>query len=98
MIPRSHILITHRARNQAVLTAFGWDKPSDAGPALALHASYEVDCRPENDRVRYTIYPAARGEFLKRLLKPNNKRYAEEEARGLHKKTPGKKRKPTNQC
>ena len=48
---------------------------------------------PENDRVRYTIHPDARKEILKRLLQLNHHLYAEEEAKGLHKKKAGKKSK-----
>ena len=55
------------------------------------HAIYEVDYLPENDRVRYTIHPDARKELLKRLLQLNHKLYAEEEAKGLHKRKPEKK-------
>ncbi|WCJ60726.1 restriction endonuclease [Fontisphaera persica] len=82
----------HVELDHAVLAAYGWDKPSDAGPALSLgHAFHEVDYLPENDRLRYTIHPDARKELLKRLLQLNHKLYAEEEAKGLHKKKPGKK-------
>lgn len=85
----------HVQMDQAVLTAYGWHQPSDAGPAIALrHDFYEVDYLPENDRVRYTIHPDARKEILKRLLHLNHKLYAEEEAKGLHKpKKAGKKPK-----
>ncbi|MCB0294294.1 MAG: hypothetical protein KDG51_03440, partial [Calditrichaeota bacterium] len=38
---------------------------------------------PENDRVRYTISPAARREVLKRLLALNHERHAEEVKAGL---------------
>lgn len=82
----------HVQMDQAVLAAYGWHQPSDAGPALALrHDFYEVDYLPENDRVRYTIHPDARKEILKRLLQLNHKLYAEEEAKVLHKKKTGKK-------
>lgn len=84
----------HVQMDQAVLAAYGWHQPSAAGPAIALrHDFYEVDYLPENDRVRYTIHPDARKEILKRLLQLNHKRYAEEEAKGLHKKKVGKKAK-----
>lgn len=88
----------HEQMDQTVLAAYGWDKPSDAGPALALrHAFYEVDYLPENDRLRYTIHPDARKEHLKRLLQLNHKLFAEEEAKGLHKKRAGaKKAAPTD--
>jgi len=82
----------HVELDQAVLAAYGWDKPSDAGPSVDLkHDFYEVDYLPENDRLRYTIHPDARKELLKRLLQLNHKLYAEEEAKGLHKKKPAKK-------
>lgn len=84
----------HIQLDQAVLAAYGWHQPSDAGPAIALrHDFYEVDYLPENDRVRYTIHPDARKEILKRLLQLNHKLYEEEEAKGLHKKKPGVKAK-----
>ncbi|MFN5379264.1 MAG: hypothetical protein ACK5BQ_10930, partial [Ignavibacteria bacterium] len=58
----------------AVRDAYGWqDLPLD-------HDFYEVETLPENDRVRYTISPAARKELLKRLLELNHKRAAEEAA------------------
>jgi hypothetical protein len=44
------------------------------------HAFYEVETLPENDRVRYTISPAARKELLKRLLAENHRRAAAESA------------------
>jgi hypothetical protein len=50
------------------------------------HAFHEVDYLSENDRLRYTIHPDARKELLKRLLQLNHKLYAEEEAKGLHKR------------
>ncbi len=82
----------HVELDHAVLAAYGWNQPTDAGPALNLgHAFHEVDYLPENDRLRYTIHPEARKELLKRLLQLNHKLYAEEEAKGLHKKKPGKK-------
>jgi hypothetical protein len=81
----------HVQMDQAVLAAYGWHQPSEAGPAIALrHDFYEVDYLPENDRVRYTIHPDARKEILKRLLQLNHKLFAEEEAKGLHKKKAGK--------
>lgn len=82
----------HVQMDQAVLAAYGWHLPSDAGPALALrHDFYEVDYLPENDRTRYTIHPDVRKEILKRLLQLNHKLYAEEEANGQHKKKTVKK-------
>ena len=55
----------------AIRDAYGWT-------ALDLgHDFHEVETLPENDRVRYTISPAARKEVLKRLLAENHRRAAE---------------------
>ena len=51
--------------------------------------------RAENDRVRYTISPAARKEVLRRLLALNHAR-AEEEATKAPGKTAKRQRKPRN--
>jgi hypothetical protein len=52
----------------AVRDAYGWND-------LDLqHGFYEVETLPENDRIRYTISPAARKELLTRLLKENHAR------------------------
>ena len=51
------------------------------------HNFYEVDSLSENDRVRYTVSPAARKDILKRLLKLNHERAAEQSG-----PTPAKKR------
>ena len=66
---------------------YGW-QDLDLG-----HDFHEVEILPENDRVRYTISPAARKELLKRLLALNHQRYAEEDAKGLHNKKTTKKPK-----
>lgn len=88
----------HQSVLRAVLVAYGWDEPSHAGPALPLgHAFHEVDYLPENDRLRYTIHPDARKELLKRLLQLNHTLYAEEEAKGLHKKKAGKSKRATGE-
>lgn len=55
----------------AVRNAYGWDVPLE-------HDFYEVETLPENDRVRYTISPAARKELLKLLLAENHRRAAAE--------------------
>lgn len=56
----------HVALDLAVRDSYGWDD-------LNLgHDFVEVDTLPENDRVRYTISPAARKEVLKRLLTLNH--------------------------
>lgn len=83
----------HVGMDNAVLAAYGWHQTSADGPAVDLkHDFYDVDYLPENDRLRYTIHPDARKELLKRLLQLNHKLYAEEEAKGLHKKTFPKKK------
>ncbi len=62
----------HVEMDHVVLTAYGWTD-------LTLgHGFHEVDFLPENDRVRFTISPAARREVLKRLLELNLKYHAEE--------------------
>ncbi len=64
----------HRELDIAVRDAYGWQD-------LELgHDFHEVETLPENDRVRYTISPAARKEVLKRLLALNHTRAAEEAA------------------
>jgi hypothetical protein len=72
----------HHDLDQAVLAAYGWHQPGPDGPALDLgHAFHEVETLPENDRIRFTISPEARKELLKRLLKLNHERAAEEKAK-----------------
>ena len=64
----------HVELDTAVRDAYGWqDLPLE-------HDFYEVETLPENDRVRYTISPAARKELLKRLLAENHRRAAAESA------------------
>jgi hypothetical protein len=58
----------HRELDQTLLTAYGWSD-LDLG-----HDFQEVETLPENDRVRYTISPAARKELLERLLAENHRR------------------------
>ena len=58
----------HVQLDLAIRDAYGWqDLPLD-------HDFYEVETLAENDRVRYTISPAARKEVLRRLLKLNHER------------------------
>ena len=58
----------HVALDIAVRDAYGWQD-------LDLeHGFHEVETLPGNDRVRYTISPAARREVLKRLLAENHAR------------------------
>ena len=67
----------HVALDTAVRDAYGWqDLPLG-------HDFHEIETLPENDRVRYTISPAARKELLKRLLALNHARAAEETAKSL---------------
>ncbi len=62
------------ALDLAVRDAYRWQ------PLDLEHDFHEVETLPENDRVRYTISPAARREVLKRLLAENYAR-AEAEAK-----------------
>ena len=65
----------HVQLDLAIRDAYGWqDLPLD-------HEFYDVETLAENDRVRYTISPAAGKEVLRRLLKLNHERAAEEEAK-----------------
>ncbi|MCY3985633.1 MAG: restriction endonuclease, partial [Candidatus Dadabacteria bacterium] len=62
----------HIALDIAVRDAYGWQD-------LNLeHDFHKVETLPENDRVRYTISPAARREVLKRLLAENHVRTGSE--------------------
>jgi methylase of polypeptide subunit release factors len=65
----------HRELDEAVLGAYGW-----AGQVTLNHDFHDVETLPENDRVRYTISPAARKEILRRLLALNHERAAQEAA------------------
>jgi hypothetical protein len=64
----------HRELDESTRDAYGW-----ADLALG-HDFHEVEILPDNDRVRYTISPAARKEVLRRLLALNHQRAASEEA------------------
>ncbi len=58
----------HCQLDESIRDAYGWtDLNLD-------HDFHEVETLPENDRVRYTISPAARKEVLKRLLSLNHER------------------------
>ena len=60
----------HRQLDESIRDAYGWQ-------ALDLgHDFHEVETLSENDRVRYTINPAARKEVLRRLLALNHERAA----------------------
>lgn len=65
----------HRELDEAVLVAYKW-----TGQVGLVHDFHEVETLPENDRVRYTISPAARKEVLRRLLALNHERSAQEKA------------------
>ncbi len=70
----------HIEIDNAVLSAYGWTDIN------IIHDFYEVDYLPENDRIRFTISPAARREVLKRLLKLNHEIHEQEEKAGLWEK------------
>jgi hypothetical protein len=61
-----------RELDEAVLAAYGW-----SGQVTLGHDFHEIETLPENDRVRYTISPAARKEILRRLLALNHERHAQ---------------------
>jgi hypothetical protein len=77
----------HIELDTTVRDAYGWQDLDLA------HDFYEVETLPENDRVRYTISPAARKELLKRLLKLNHERAAEEAAAAEPTAKKGKEKK-----
>lgn len=62
----------HRELDIAIRNANGW-ADFDLG-----HDFHELETLPENDRIRYTISPAARKEVLRRLLALNHQRAAAE--------------------
>jgi hypothetical protein len=75
----------HRQLDESIRDAYGWQ-------ALDLgHDFHEVETLPENDRVRYTISPAARKEVLRRLLALNHQRASTEAAAVPLKKKRGKR-------
>jgi hypothetical protein len=75
----------HVELDLAIRDAYGWQN-------LRLdHDFYEVETLAEDDRVRYTISPAARKEILRRLLALNHARAAAEKATQPTKPRHGKK-------
>ena len=58
----------HVELDLAVQNAYGWQDFD------LEHGFHEIETLPENDRLRYTISPAARREVLKRLLAENHAR------------------------
>ncbi len=79
-----HLRKLHVDLDTTVRDAYGWNDLDLA------HDFYEVETLPENDRVRYTVSPAARKELLKRLLKLNHERAAEEAAAAAAVEPPAK--------
>ena len=72
----------HVALDLAVRDAYGWQD-------LGLdHDFHEVETLAENDRIRYTISPAARREVLKRLLAENHARAEKEQSNQASNKQP----------
>ena len=73
----------HITLDIAVRDAYGWQD-------LDLeHNFHEVETLPENDRIRYTISPAARREVLKRLLAENHARTGTEAKDAARRSTRG---------
>lgn len=68
----------HRAIDEAVLRAYGWEDRIEAVGGLD-HGFHKA-----GRETRYTIGPAAQREVLDSLLELNHERYAEEVAQGLH--------------
>ena len=68
----------HRAIDEAVCRAYGWDDLLADGLDHGFH-----DLGRET---RYTVGPVVRQEMVDRLLEENHRRYAEEVAAGLHDK------------
>ena len=76
----------HQELDLTIRNAYGW-------PDLDLgHGFHEVETLPENDRLRYTISPAARKEVLKRLLALNHQRAAAQATTTPVKPKPASKR------
>ena len=79
----------HVSMDRAVLAAYGWtDLKLD-------HGFREEDFLPENDRLRFSVSPAARRELLKRLLELNHRYQAEEEQETVTRPMRGKRRETT---
>ena len=76
----------HRAIDEAVCRAYGWDDLLAAGLEHGFH-----DLGRET---RYTVGPAVLQEMVDRLLELNHARYAEEVAAGLHDRKGTRRRVP----
>jgi len=72
----------HRAIDEAVCLAYGWDDLLDR---------LDHGHHPVARETRYTIGPYAQREIVDRLLELNHERYAKEVAEGLHEKKGRKK-------
>jgi hypothetical protein len=68
----------HRANDESVVGAYGWDDLLAAGLDHGFHDTRQGP--------RYTIGPVVRQEILDRLLELNHERYAAEVKAGLHDK------------
>lgn len=80
----------HQELDESVRDAYGWQD-------LKLdHDFYEVETLPENDRVRYTISPAARRGVLRSLLALNHERAKAEQAETISAKKPHSRRTNKN--
>lgn len=77
----------HREIDEAVCVAYGWDDLVEQGLDHGFH--------PAGAYTRYTVGPAVQREILDRLLELNQARYAEETAKGLHRKKAGKAKSGT---
>jgi hypothetical protein len=53
----------------STLATYGWTD------IQLEHGFYELPFLPENDRIRFTVHPSARKEFLKRLFNLNHDQY-----------------------
>ncbi|WP_344973824.1 hypothetical protein [Salinactinospora qingdaonensis] len=69
----------HRAIDEAVVRAYGWDDLLAQGLGHDFHETRQG--------TRYTIGPAVRIEILDRLLELNHERYDAEVEQGLHEKS-----------
>ncbi|MCM0673880.1 SAM-dependent DNA methyltransferase [Micromonospora phytophila] len=75
----------HRAIDEAVCRAYGWDDLMTNGLDHGFHKAGVY--------IRYTVGSTVEREILDRLLELNHQRYAEEVAKGLHDKKAGRKAK-----
>jgi len=78
----------HRAIDEAVVRAYGWDDLLAAGLDHGFHDTRQGP--------RHTIGPVVRQEILDRLLELNHERYAAEVKAGLHDKRGRKRAAPAS--